>query len=178
MLADARDPEVQRSLNLRVKQREGFRPFAPAVLAEHAAEWFDLDVASPYMTFVAPVAAARWVEPVADGAGGALTDVVAQVRSEIPAVTHVDHSARIQTVDRDQAPAFHRILEAFHRRTGCPVLVNTSFNIRGEPIVATPDDAYRCFVNTDIDWLLLEDCLLERAQQPPWTGPALEIELD
>jgi carbamoyltransferase len=179
ILADPRDPEAQRTLNLRVKQREGFRPFAPAVLAEHADEWFDVTAPSPYMTFVAPVAESRWREPETVLAGGAaVTEVVAQVRSEIPAVTHVDHSARIQTVDADQAPAFHRILTAFHELTGCPVLVNTSFNIRGEPIVATPDDAYRCFMNTDLDYLLLEDCLLAKADQPAWNGPALEVELD
>lgn len=178
ILADPRDPEAQRTLNLRVKQREGFRPFAPAVLAEEAAKWFDLEGSSPYMTFVAPVARERWTTMEASPAGTLLTDVIAQVRSEIPAVTHVDRSARIQTVDQDQSPAFHRILSAFHRQTGCPVLVNTSFNIRGEPIVATPDDAYRCFMNTGIDYLVLEDCILARADQPAWTGPALVAELD
>ncbi|MEZ5179380.1 MAG: carbamoyltransferase [Acidimicrobiales bacterium] len=173
ILADARNAETQRTLNLRVKKREGFRPFAPAVLAEHAAEWFDVDGTSPYMTFVAPVAADRLVDPEGPGvgSGAVLTEVVAQVRSQIPAVTHVDNSARLQTVDRDQAPAFHRILEAFHRRTGCPVLVNTSFNVRGEPIVATPEDAYRCFMTTDLDHLVLEDCILTRTEQPVWTGP-------
>ena len=191
ILADPRDPETQRTLNLRVKQREGFRPFAPAVLAEHAAEWFDLDGPSPYMTFVAPVAESHLVdgaadregtgEPRPDAEGGTtavLTDRIAEVRSDIPAVTHLDCSARVQTVAEDQAPALHGILSAFHRRTGCPVLVNTSFNVRGEPIVATPEDAYRCFMTTDIDWLLLEDCLLHRADQPPWDGPAPAIELD
>ncbi|MGN6692726.1 MAG: carbamoyltransferase family protein [Aquihabitans sp.] len=178
ILADPRDPEAQRTLNLKVKQRESFRPFAPAVLAEHADEWFDLDGTSPYMTFVAPVAEDRWIAPEGQPAGDTITDVVAQVRSQIPAVTHVDHSARIQTVDAEQAPAFHRILSAFHARTGCPVLVNTSFNVRGEPIVATPDDAYRCFVNTGIDVLVLEDCLLVRTEQPPWDGPPVDLELD
>jgi carbamoyltransferase len=179
ILADARDPEIQRSLNLRVKNRESFRPFAPAVLAEHASDWFDLDHPAPYMTFVAPVAEHRWVEATSSADTAAtITDVVAEVRSEIPAVTHVDHSARIQTVDADQAPAFHRILSAFHRQTGCPVLVNTSFNVRGEPIVATPDDAYRCFMTTDIDHLLIEDCLLSKADQPAWDGPLPDLELD
>ncbi len=177
ILADARDPRTQRTLNLRVKQREGFRPFAPAVLAEHAADWFDLSGDSPYMTFVDPVAAARRIEPE-PLVGADLTDIVAQVRSEIPAVTHVDGSARLQTVDRDRSPAFHRILSAFHERTGCPVLVNTSFNIRGEPIVATPEDAYRCFMTTDVDVLVLEECLLVKADQPPWEGPVTEVELD
>jgi carbamoyltransferase len=178
ILADPRDPEAQRTLNLKVKQRESFRPFAPAVLAEHADEWFDLDGASPYMTFVAPVAEDRWVALADDRSGGTITDVVAQVRSQIPAVTHVDHSARVQTVDAEQSPDFHRILSAFYERTGCPVLVNTSFNVRGEPIVATPDDAYRCFVNTGIDVLVLEDCLLVRTEQPPWDGPPVDLELD
>ena len=190
ILADPRQPDVQRSLNLRIKNRESFRPFAPAVLAEEAAAWFDLDQESPYMTLVAPVARSRWVEPVTtsgsstgraggtEGAGATITDVVTEVRSEIPAVTHVDHSARIQTVDAERAPAFHRILSAFHRQTGCPVLVNTSFNVRGEPIVNTPADAYRCFMTTDIDHLLLEDCLLSKADQPPWDGPETPIELD
>lgn len=182
ILADPRRAEVQRTLNLRVKQREGFRPFAPAVLAEYASEWFDVAGPSPYMTIVSPVTAARLVEPVGGAldarSGDELTEVVAQVRSEIPAVTHVDGSARVQTVDRDRSPAFHRILAAFYERTGCPVLVNTSFNVRGEPIVASPEDAYRCFVTTDIDWLVLEDCLLERTAQPPWEGPALDYEAD
>jgi carbamoyltransferase len=174
ILADARDPEVQRALNLRVKQREEFRPFAPAVLAEAAADWFALPGPSPYMTFVAPVAPDRLVAQPAPDPDRSMADRLAQVRSEIPAVTHVDGSARIQTVDADQAPAFHAILDAFYRRTGCPVLVNTSFNVRGEPIVATPDDAYRCFMSTDLDHLVLEDCILDRAEQPPWTGPLIE----
>jgi len=180
ILADARDPEAQRTLNLRVKQREGFRPFAPAVAAEHAEAWFDLPGPSPYMTFVAPVAADRLVATPPAGEGGVATmaDRLAQVRSEIPAVTHLDGSARVQTVDAEQAPAFHRILDAFHRRTGCPVLVNTSFNIRGEPIVATPQDAYRCFMSTDLDVLVLEDCILHRADQPPWEGEVVEVALD
>jgi carbamoyltransferase len=204
ILADARNPETQRTLNLKVKKREGFRPFAPAVLAERAAEWFDLDVASPHMTVVAPVRVEHRLEPaaVAVGAGpsgggpggstggstggpggggrddGDLSARVAEVRSTIPAVTHLDHSARVQTVDAERAPGLHRILSAFEARTGCPVLVNTSFNVRGEPIVGTPDDAYRCFMTTDIEWLLIEDCLLAKADQPPWTGPVAEVELD
>jgi len=187
ILADPRNPETQRTLNLKVKKREGFRPFAPAVLAEHAAEWFDLDVPSPYMTLVAQVSAERMLVPATVGGGNDpagtddatdLTDLVAQVRSTIPAVTHLDGSARVQTVDAEQAPSFHRILTAFHQRTGCPVLVNTSFNVRGEPIVGTPEDAYRCFMTTDIEHLLIEDCLLSKADQPPWTGPVPEPELD
>ncbi len=172
ILADARSEDAQRVLNLRVKQREGFRPFAPAVLAERASEWFDVDHASPYMTFVHKVDQARLTMPtegvLSVQTGATVTDVVAQVRSEIPAVTHVDHTARIQTVDEVRFPQFHRLLTAFYERTGCPVLVNTSFNLRGEPIVATPIDAYRTFMSTDLDWLLLEDCLLTRQDQPPF----------
>ncbi len=177
ILADPRDRRVQRNLNLRVKRREGFRPFAPAVLAEYATDWFDLAGPSPYMTIVSPVAARLLVEPeeVLDARDGDRPeDVAAQARSEIPAVTHVDGSARVQTVDADRSPRFHRILQAFHERTGCPVLVNTLFNVRGEPIVATPEDAYRCFATTDIDWLVLEDCLLERQAQPAWDGPVVD----
>jgi carbamoyltransferase len=180
ILADPRDPEIQRSLNLRIKKRESFRPFAPAVLAEHADSWFDLGQPSPYMTLVAPVAEQHWIDPGQRPSGDAttITDVVSQVRSAIPAVTHVDRSARVQTVDAVRAPAFHRILDAFYRQTGCPVLVNTSFNVRGEPIVATPEDAYRCFMHTEIDHLVLEDCLLAKADQPAWDGPALDVGLD
>lgn len=185
ILADARNPETQRTLNLKVKKREGFRPFAPAVLASEASHWFDLDAPSPYMTLVAPVAEAQIRVPV--GVGGPqvagpdadnLAVLVAQTRSTIPAVTHLDLSARIQTVDADQAPGLHRILSAFFDLTGCPVLVNTSFNVRGEPIVHTPDDAYRCFMTTDIDVLVLEDCVLIKADQPLWTGAMPELELD
>lgn len=177
ILADPRDPGMQRTLNLRVKRRESFRPFAPAVLAEHAAAWFDVDAPSPYMTFVAPVAAHRRFDPPASD-GADLSARIGEVRSEIPAVTHVDGTARVQTVDAEQAPALHQILVAFHARTGCPVLVNTSFNLRGEPIVATPEDAYRTFMSTDIDILMIEDCLLRREVQPPWTGPAVDPQLD
>jgi carbamoyltransferase len=179
IIADPRSPEMQRVLNEKIKHRESFRPFAPAVLADHASEWFELDAESPYMLLVAPVRADRLVE-VAGGPDDRLDvfERVHQVRSAIPAVTHVDGSARIQTVDERRSPAFHRILAAFHERTGCPVLVNTSFNVRGEPIVCTPDEAYRCFVTTDMDWLVLEDCILDRRDQPPWTGPAAPIELD
>jgi len=172
---------MQAVLNQKIKKRESFRPFAPAVLAEHAATWFDLPDASPYMLFTAPV---RSFEPVADdgvervGAPGADLDMQAQlaaVRSDIPAVTHVDGSARVQTVEPVRSPDFHPILVAFHERTGCPVLVNTSFNVRGEPIVCRPDEAYRCFMTTDMDWLLLGDCLLEKGAQPPWDGPETPV---
>ncbi len=173
-------PTMQRTLNLKVKKREGFRPFAPAVLAEHADEWFDLDGPSPYMTFVAPVPSATgWSLPHDPGSGDTVTEVgSAEVRSAIPAVTHVDGSARIQTVDDRAGPRAPPDPRRLRRRTGLPGAGQHSFNVRGEPIVATPEDAYRCFMTTDMDWLVLEDCLLARDEQPPWTGPALEIEPD
>lgn len=182
ILADARDPAMQRTLNEKVKKREGFRPFAPAVLAEQAAAWFDLDAPSPYMTLVAEVHPDQRVEGGPDlGQSGDVLDLaerLARPRSSIPAVTHVDGSARIQTVTSGRAPELHRILTAFAERTDCPVIINTSFNVRGEPIVCTPEDAYRCFMTTDIDWLVIEDCLLSRADQPAWTGPTPEPDED
>jgi len=169
ILGDPRDPAMQRTMNLKIKFRESFRPFAPAVLAEEAGAWFELDRPSPYMLLVAPVRRERWRD---DPAAARLAGVerVNAVRSEIPAVTHVDHSARIQTVDREGSPRFRRILEAFRERTGCPVLVNTSFNIRGEPIVNTPAEAYRCFMFTDMDALVVGDRLLLKERQPPLPG--------
>jgi carbamoyltransferase len=166
ILADARSPRMQSVLNLKVKFRESFRPFAPAVLAERAADWFELEAESPYMLLVAEVARARRC-PLSD-ADAALSglDRLRPVRSQIPAVTHVDDSARVQTVDRERNPRFHRLLRAFEHLTGCPVLVNTSFNVRGEPIVCTPDDALRCFLATDLDALAIERCFLSKAEQP------------
>jgi carbamoyltransferase len=153
ILADPRRPDMIRRINALVKQREPFRPFAPAVLAEHAAEWFEVDGPRPYMTEVAQVAAAQLREPEAEPAGDFGAQLGA-VRSTIPACTHVDGSARVQTVHPDDE-SFHRLLEAFHRRTGCPVLLNTSFNRAGEPIVRTPADAFRCFVAAGLDVLVL-----------------------
>ena len=168
ILGDPRDPGMQSLMNRKIKFRESFRPFAPAVLAEHASDWFDLPRGeeSPYMLLVAPVAVAKRV-PVPDEADdlGAL-DRLSVPRSVIPAVTHVDLSARVQTVRRERHPAFAELLEAFHRRTGCPVLINTSFNVRGEPIVGTPADAYRCFMATDMDVLVVEGHLLRKEEQP------------
>lgn len=179
IVADPRSGAMQEVLNAKIKKRESFRPFAPAVLAEHADEWFELDHPTPYMLFTAPVRGAT-TRPAGEGSidPAEVLDFGAQlraVRSPVAAVTHVDGSARVQTVDAARAPRFHPILVAFHERTGCPVLVNTSFNVRGEPIVATPDDAYRCFMTTDMDHLLLEDCLLSKDAQPPWTGGEAEV---
>jgi len=147
------------------------------VLQDRASEWFHLDHEAPYMTFVAQV---RGVEihddPQVDPAD--LGARLAAVEGPLPAVTHVDGSARVQTVTADRSPGLHRILAAFGARTRCPVLVNTSFNVRGEPIVGRPEDAYRCFMTTDIDVLVLEDCILRKADQPPWTGPAPVFEPD
>jgi carbamoyltransferase len=158
LLADPRSPTVQRDINLRVKGRESFRPFAPAVLWEHATEWFDLHAPSPYMLQTCQVAAAHLVE-VDDEPD----DPVARVqvpRSDIPACTHIDGSARVQTVHRETNERFHRLIRAFEERTGCPVLLNTSFNRAGEPIVCTPEDALRTARSAGLDLLVLEDCIV------------------
>ncbi|MGH8548918.1 MAG: carbamoyltransferase family protein [Methylococcales bacterium] len=171
ILGDPQRTDMQSRMNLKIKFREGFRPFAPAVLAEHAAEYFDLDVESPYMLLVASVRHERRIpgeRPATEGDD--LMPIINQPRSDIPAVTHVDYSARVQTVGTDSNPEFRRILSTFYARTRCPVLVNTSFNVRGEPIVCTPRDAYRCFMNTGIDLLVLEDRLLWKHEQPAPTG--------
>nr|WP_240978636.1 carbamoyltransferase [Longimicrobium terrae] len=165
ILGDARSPSMQSVLNLKVKHRESFRPFAPAVLRERVAEWFDLDQDSPYMLLVAPVRADRRREmTVAENALFGIERLNVP-RSSIPAVTHVDYSARVQTVHADTNPRFHALLRAFEARTGCPVLVNTSFNVRGEPIVCTPEDAFRCFMGTDIDTLAIGGFLLRKEDQ-------------
>ncbi len=166
ILADPRSAENQARVNLKIKFRESFRPFAPAVLEERAAEWFELDGDSPYMTLVAPVAKSRRLDPAA---GDEALEGVARLRgrrSVIPAVTHVDDSARIQTVSRRTNPRFWELLRAFEERTGCPVLVNTSFNVRGEPIVCTPQDAIACFRGTEMDHLVLGRRILARSEQP------------
>jgi carbamoyltransferase len=157
---------MQRTLNQRIKKRESFRPFAPAVLAERADEWFELqDIPSPYMLFTAAVRDGH--RSHADACDPPLlASALDHVASDIPAVTHVDGSARVQTVSRESNPAFWAILAAFERRTGCPVLVNTSFNVRGEPVVCTPEDAYRSFLWTDVDHLVLGSWLLTRSEQP------------
>ncbi len=164
ILADPRPAGMQRDLNLKVKFREGFRPFAPAVLAERASEWFDLHLPSPYMLLVAPVA--DRVRVPSDGVERSGFERLATPRSTIPAVTHVDDSARVQTVSADTSPDFHALLTRFEWLTGCPVLVNTSFNIRGEPIVNTPHDAWRCFMGTDLDALVVGGHLLLKDEQP------------
>jgi carbamoyltransferase len=165
ILGDARSPTMQSVLNLKIKYRESFRPFAPSVLREDVAEWFELDTDSPYMLLVADVIKKqrRQPSPAADKLEG--LDLLKANRSEIPAVTHVDYSARIQTVHAETNPRYHALLEAFKGRTGCPVVVNTSFNVRGEPIVCTPEDAFHCFMGTEMDCLAIGNCFLEKEEQ-------------
>lgn len=167
ILGDPRSPAMQRTLNLKVKYRESFRPFAPSVISETASEWFELDRPSPYMLVVADIASRHrvTVPPEDDEKFG--IDKLNVARSDIPAVTHVDYSARIQTVHRDTNPRFYDLISAFHARTGCPVLVNTSFNVRGEPIVCTPEDAFRCFMGTELDVLAVGNCVLRKEDQNP-----------
>ena len=170
ILGDPRDATMQRRMNVAIKFRESFRPFAPAVLAEKQSEWFDLQTDSPYMLLVAPVAKQHVLTPEPNAPKVAGIDSLKQIRSVVPAITHVDFSARVQTVHAHTSPRFHAILQAFERRTGCPVLVNTSFNIRGEPIVHDPSDAYRCFMFTDMDVLVVGNQLLRKQAQPSMPG--------
>jgi len=163
ILGDPRSSKMQSVMNLKVKFRESFRPFAPVVLREKVTDYFELESDSPYMLLVAPVQPS--IRKAADKKALGL-DRLKQIRSTIPAVTHVDYSARIQTLRREDNPRLHQLLERFYQATGCPVLVNTSFNVRGEPIVCTPDDAYRCFINTEMDYLVIGNFLMERAAQP------------
>ena len=167
ILADARSPVMQQTLNLKVKSRESFRPFAPSVLREAAADWFDLDRASPYMLLTAPVKPERR-HPLPESAPAPSgLELLYMHRSQIPAVTHVDYSARVHTVAPETNPGYHALLQAFESRTGCPVIVNTSFNVRGEPIVCTPQDAFRCFMGTEIDCLAIGNCFLRKEDQEP-----------
>lgn len=162
ILADPRNPEMQRKLNLKIKFREGFRPFAPAVLLDESADYFALDRASPYMLLTAPVKKTRRTPAVGNPDGADLLERLNRCRSDIPAVTHIDYSARLQTVDRATNPGFAQLLEAFRELTGCAVLVNTSFNVRGEPIVCTPEDAWRCFMGTEMDYLVMGNCVMAK----------------
>jgi carbamoyltransferase len=167
ILADARSPQMRSILNLKVKFRESFRPFAPSVLREDLSEWFDLDRDSPYMLLVCDVAQRhRKVVPEAQRNLFGI-DRLNVPKSDIPAVTHVDYSARVQTVHRETNPRYHALLSAFKQRTGCPVVVNTSFNVRGEPIVCAPEEAWRCFMGTEIDALAIGNCFLRKEEQNP-----------
>ncbi|MCP4923854.1 MAG: hypothetical protein GY915_07485, partial [bacterium] len=165
ILADPRSEKMQKTLNLKVKYRESFRPFAPSVLAEKVSDWFCLDKESPYMLLVSGVAEHRRKNTTKEEESLFGIEKLSVPRSDIPAVTHVDYSARVQTVHKETNPSYHKLLTAFERETGCPVLVNTSFNVRGEPIVGTPEDAFRCFMGTELDVLVVENCLLLKVEQ-------------
>jgi carbamoyltransferase len=167
ILGDPRSPGMQKTLNLKIKYRESFRPFAPSVLRERVSDWFELDCDSPYMLLVADVVRSRRREMTQEEKQLFGIDKLNVPRSEIPAVTHVDYSARVQTVHEDTNPRYHALLSAFERKTGCPVLVNTSFNVRGEPIVCTPEDAFRCFMGSELDALAAGNCYLRKENQDP-----------
>ncbi|MCP5082435.1 MAG: carbamoyltransferase [Alphaproteobacteria bacterium] len=167
ILGDPRSPSMQKMLNLKVKYRESFRPFAPSVLEEKVGDWFDLDSESPYMLLVADVKAEHRTEMTAEEQALFGIEKLNVPRSSIPAITHVDYSARVQTVSKRTNPRYHALISAFGEKTGCPVLVNTSFNVRGEPIVCTPEDAFRCFMGTDIETLVVGNCLMEKDAQDP-----------
>ncbi|MFN3408745.1 MAG: carbamoyltransferase [Limisphaerales bacterium] len=167
IIGDAQSPRMQEVMNLKIKFRESFRPFAPSVLREKCAEWFDLTEESPYMLLVAPVAKSRRREMTAEEQQRFGLEKLLTIRSTIPAVTHVDYSARVQTVTEDHSPMYYRMIKKFDEKYGCPVIINTSFNVRGEPIVATPEHAYLCFMRTNMDYLLLGNFLLEKKDQKP-----------
>ena len=181
IIGDPRSPKMQADMNIKIKFREGFRPFAPAVLRERVSDYFELDTDSPYMLIVAPVKASRQVPMTAEQKKLWGLELLNVPKSDIPAVTHIDYSARVQTVTAETNPSFHGLLSAFEAKTGCAVLVNTSFNVRGEPIVCSPADAYRCFMRTHIDYLVLGPYLLAKDGQPEWkeTGDwRTEFQLD
>ena len=168
IIGDPRSQKMQSIMNLKIKYRESFRPFAPAVKAERVSEWFEIDRRSPYMLLVAPVKKEKCRTMTSEQQQLFGIEKLNIPRSELPSITHVDYSARIQTVHQETNPRFHKLLDEFEDATGCPVLVNTSFNVRGEPIVCSPEDAYRCFMRTEMDYLVLENFLLSKDDQPEW----------
>ncbi len=168
IIGDARNPDMQKKMNLKIKYRESFRPFAPSVLLEHVSEWFEHDSESPYMLMVVPVKEEKRISMTDEQRNLFGIDKLNVLRSDIPAITHVDYSARIQTVDGKHNKRYYDLLKKFYDKTGCPVIVNTSFNVRGEPIVCTPEDAYRCFMRTEMDTLVLGDFVLSKSEQPEW----------
>jgi len=168
IIADARSPEMQKKLNLKIKYREGFRPFAPSVLVGDEQEYFDSAVPSPYMLLVADVQEKRR-KPLPEGYYSmTLRDKLYHQRSDIPSVTHIDYSARLQTVHQETNPQYWQLINAFKKLTGYGVIVNTSFNVRGEPIVMTPEDAYKCFMRTEMDYLVLGNFIFDKKEQPAW----------
>ena len=167
ILGDPRQVDTQTVMNLKIKYRESFRPFAPTVLEERVGEYFEIDRPSPYMLLVAGVCKERRLpQPSRDGMP--MLERLKNKRSDIPAVTHLDYSARIQTVNKDDKPDYHAVISEFEKLTGCAVIVNTSFNVRGEPIICSPEDAYRCFMRTEMDVLVMEDVILYKEEQPTW----------
>jgi carbamoyltransferase len=180
ILGDPRRKDTQTVMNLKIKYRESFRPFAPSVLEERISDYFELDRPSPYMLLVAYVNKNRRLpQPSRDGSS--MMERLKAIRSDIPAITHLDYSARLQSVNKAHKPDYHEVISEFEQLTGCGVIVNTSFNVRGEPIVCTPEDAYRCFMRTEMDLLVLENCILVKEAQPPFIEKGDwrdELELD
>jgi carbamoyltransferase len=181
IIGDARSSEMQRTMNLKIKYRESFRPFAPSILADHISEYFEIDRESPYMLLVADVRKDKQIPMTSEQKDFFGLDKLNVVRSKIPAITHVDYSARIQSVNEKTNPKYYRMISKFNEKYGCAVIVNTSFNVRGEPIVCTPRDAYRCFMRTEMDYLVMGNYLLDKTQQKPLTKDSdwqKEFELD
>lgn len=168
IIGDPRNSKMQSVMNLKIKYRESFRPFAPSVLAERVADYFEMDHSSPYMLLVAPVKSSLRIPMTAEQEQLFGIEKLNIPRSEIPAITHVDYSARVQTVHKETNPRYYDLIKHFEERSGCSVLVNTSFNVRGEPIVCTPEDAYRCFMRTEMDYLVVENFLMAKTEQIPW----------
>jgi carbamoyltransferase len=165
ILGDPRNIEMQTTMNLKIKYRESFRPFAPSVKAEKRQEWFDLDTKSPYMLLVSEINTDKQIKAFQSVNEVGLKKLM-QIRSQIPSVTHVDYTARVQTVHKETNPRYWQLLDEFEKKTGVPILINTSFNVRGEPIVNTPKDAYRCFMRTEMDYLIMENIILKKTKQP------------
>ncbi|MDP1604297.1 MAG: carbamoyltransferase [Legionella sp.] len=168
IIGDPRDPKMQSRMNLKIKNRESFRPFAPAILAEHASDWFEMEAESPYMLFVHSIKGSHRIHETEADLDKEGIEKLQVVRSTIPAITHVDFSARVQTVHQETNPLFHQLIQAFYELTDCPILVNTSFNVRGEPIVESVKDAYTCFMRTEMDYLIVGNCILSKKDQPHW----------
>jgi carbamoyltransferase len=167
IIGDARSSEMQKTMNQKIKYRESFRPFAPSVKAENISDYFEIDRASPYMLLVANIRKEKQISMTEQQKSYFGLEKLNVVRSEVPAITHVDYSARIQSVNQETNPLYHQMLTQFYEKYGCPVIVNTSFNVRGEPIVCTPEDAYLCFMRTEMDYLIMGNYLLDKTEQHP-----------
>jgi carbamoyltransferase len=168
IIGDPRSAKMQSVMNLKIKYRESFRPFAPSVIDYRVGDYFEQKVPSPYMLIVAPIKEEHRIPLTEEQQKLFGIEKLNLKRSELPAITHVDYSARIQTIHKETNPAYYAMIDAFNKRTGCGVVVNTSFNVRGEPIVCTPEDAYRCFMRTEMDFLVVENFLLDKTEQPVW----------